>query len=272
MPGASNVLLILLQVLFETFGLSILAGACIVLTLLSFTRGRIRELMFVSCLFMTAGSGAMAALTRDNVWLSYLLLVISGLGIGGIVVPASIITNIICPDELIATVTALTLAIRVLGGAVGYAIYYNVFVSHFSKNVIFYVGGAAEKMGILDKPSIVTLINLTSAGLIQDIPLLPFIKSTEMADELILAGQIAYAKSYPYVYYVSIAFGSITLIASLFLKNIEHHMNDHVAVRYDSDVSSDINVEKHQIADAPHHGTGTGNGNGLSHPEVALTV
>ena len=53
-------------------------------------------------------------------------MTIAGLGIGGIVVPASIITNIICPDELIATVTALTLAIRVLGGALGYTIYYNV--------------------------------------------------------------------------------------------------------------------------------------------------
>ena len=107
-------------------GFSILAGACVVLLLLSLTRGHIRELMFVSCVFMTAGGGAMAALRLDNVWLVYLLLVIGGLGIGGIVVPASIITTIICPDELIATVTALTLAIRVVGGALGYCIYYNV--------------------------------------------------------------------------------------------------------------------------------------------------
>lgn len=52
------------------------------------------------------------------------LLVLAGLGIGGIVVPASIITTIICPDDLIATIAALTLAIRVVGGAIGYAVYY----------------------------------------------------------------------------------------------------------------------------------------------------
>ena len=61
----------------------------------------------------------------------------------GIVVPASIIcessfmkeqsffteafltisiATIICPDDLIATVAALTLAIRVIGGSVGYCV------------------------------------------------------------------------------------------------------------------------------------------------------
>lgn len=83
-------------------GFPILAGACIVLALLSYTKGRIRELMFVCCCVMTAGGGAFAAVGRDNLWLSYVLLIISGLGIGGIVVPASIISTIICPDELVS--------------------------------------------------------------------------------------------------------------------------------------------------------------------------
>lgn len=73
----------------------------------------------------------MAALNEHNLYIVYPILIISGLGIGGIVVPASIISTIICPDELIATVAALTLAIRVLGGAIGYAVYYNVFVNKF---------------------------------------------------------------------------------------------------------------------------------------------
>jgi Na+/melibiose symporter-like transporter len=103
-------------------GFPILAGACIILVLLSVTGGKIRELMLISCIFMTAGSGGMAALNRDNIWVSYICLIVAGLGIGGILVPAAIISAIVCPDELIATVTALTLAIRVLGGAIGYSI------------------------------------------------------------------------------------------------------------------------------------------------------
>jgi hypothetical protein len=46
----------------------------------------------------------------------WIILIIAGLGIGGILVPASIITTIVCPDDLIATVSAVTLSIRVIGG------------------------------------------------------------------------------------------------------------------------------------------------------------
>src|SRR5271168_4360922 len=104
-------------------GFSILAGACIVLWLLSVFRGGNRMLMIASSCMMTAGCGALAAARLDNLHAIYGILVVAGLGIGGIVVPASIITTIICPDDLIATIAALTLAIRVLGGAIGYPTY-----------------------------------------------------------------------------------------------------------------------------------------------------
>src|SRR6266480_3073766 len=107
----------------------------------------------------------MAALDRNNVWLSPILLVISGLGIGGIVVPASIISTIICPDELIATIAALTLSIRVLGGAIGYSIYYNGFAQHFVKEATHWIGGACIKNGITTTEIITEVIELTAAGL-----------------------------------------------------------------------------------------------------------
>ncbi|KAK0251337.1 hypothetical protein LTR35_018398 [Friedmanniomyces endolithicus] len=78
---------------------------------------------------MTAGCGALSIGRIDNLYQLWGLLVVAGVGIGGIVVPASIITTIICPDDLIATIAALTLAIRVIGGSIGYCVYYNVFVS-----------------------------------------------------------------------------------------------------------------------------------------------
>lgn len=78
-------------------GFTILGGACIVLVLLSVLRGHIRELMIASTCLMTLGTGLMALANRDNVHVVYGLLVIAGLGIGGILVPASIITTIVCP-------------------------------------------------------------------------------------------------------------------------------------------------------------------------------
>lgn len=101
-------------------GFGILAGACIVLVLLSVFRGHNKELLIVSSILMTAGEyinylathsqirylpvfpipgcGSLAIGRVDNLYQLWGLLVLAGLGIGGIVVPASIITTIICPD------------------------------------------------------------------------------------------------------------------------------------------------------------------------------
>jgi hypothetical protein len=98
-------------------GFGILAGACIVLVLLSVFRGHNKELLIVSSILMTAGKnsdlpqskssinkgsiigcGALSIGRLDNMYQLWGILILAGLGIGGIVVPASIITTIICPD------------------------------------------------------------------------------------------------------------------------------------------------------------------------------
>lgn len=175
-------------------GFSILGGAVIVLGLLTYTRGHIRGLMLGSCLFMTAGGGAMAALRTDNIWLVYIVLTIAGLGIGGIVVPASIITNIICPDELIATVTALTLAVRVLGGAIGYCVYYNVFSQKFkhAATELILVPTAAVTLETKDPEILTKVVDITVAGLLDLFYEFPNITDAQV-QTLIHAGQETYA-------------------------------------------------------------------------------
>ncbi|KAL8784101.1 MAG: hypothetical protein Q9213_004160 [Squamulea squamosa] len=213
-------------------GFSILAGAFVVLWLLSFLQGHNRELMIGSSVLMTAGIGALACARADNLHTLWGLLVIAGLGIGGIVVPASIITTIICPDDLIATVAALTLAIRVIGGAIGYTTYYNVFINKFVPNAQHYIGGAmVTRLNITSVPVITHAIELTGTSLLEELHQLPGIKGSELAYQTVVkAGQIAFAESYRWVYLVSIAFGGVSIIASCFLGNIDKYMDDHVAV------------------------------------------
>jgi hypothetical protein len=43
--------------------------------------------------------------------------------------PASTVAIIASPDDIIAATGAMTLVVRVLGGSIGYSIYYNIFVS-----------------------------------------------------------------------------------------------------------------------------------------------
>ena len=80
-------------------GFSILAGACIVLWLLSVLRGQNKALMIVSTLLMTAGCGALAVAERTNLATLWGLLILAGLGIGGIVVPASIISECLTSED-----------------------------------------------------------------------------------------------------------------------------------------------------------------------------
>lgn len=80
-------------------GFSILTGACVVLYLLSYFRGHNKELLIVSSILMTAGCGALAVGRIDNLSTLWGLLVLAGLGIGGIVVPASIICKSSHPNR-----------------------------------------------------------------------------------------------------------------------------------------------------------------------------
>jgi hypothetical protein len=75
----------------NSFG--ILGGAVIVLWLLSVFRGHNKELMIASSVLMTAGCGSLAVADVDNLSTLWGLLFLAGLGIGGIVVPASIISQ-----------------------------------------------------------------------------------------------------------------------------------------------------------------------------------
>jgi hypothetical protein len=210
-------------------GICILVGACIVLWLLSVFRGGNRWLMIISSCMMTAGCGGLAAARVDNLSTVYGILVVAGLGIGGIVVPASIITTIICPDDLIATIAALTLSIRVIGGAIGYTTYYNVFYSKLVPQLTVQIAGACFQNGIFNITTITEIATLTGHSLIEDI--LPLVDNNQTKYDIIVkAGQLAFANSYPYVYYSSIAFGAVSIIAACFLGDISKYMDDHVAV------------------------------------------
>jgi hypothetical protein len=188
-------------------------------------------LMLISSCMMTAGCGALAAARIDNINAVYGILVVAGLGIGGIVVPASIITTIICPDDLIATIAALTLSIRVIGGAIGYTTYYNVFYNKFVPILSVSVPLAAIKAGVDNFTSVVLAAELTGSSLINEILYLPGVDGNLTKwNAIVLAGQEAYAEAYPYVYYTSIAFGAVAIIASAFLGDISKYMDDHVAV------------------------------------------
>jgi len=96
-----------------------------------------------------------------------------------------------------------------------------------TKNIII----SSVQHGIFNATIIEEIGQLTGASLIQDILFLPGVDGNLTKwNALVLAGQESYAAAYPFVYYSSIAFGSVAIIASLFLGDISQYMDDHVAV------------------------------------------
>ena len=213
------------------FAFGVLGGCVASLWLLTALRGGARRLLLAASVVMTAGCGAMAAARPDNAGAVYAVLFVAGLGVGGIVVPASLITTIICPDDLIATITALTLAVRVVGGAIGYAVYYNVFGSKVVPLVGRHIAVTLRSAGITDEKLVKAVTQLTlgsNTGVIVRLP--EVVAHPGLGSALVAAGQEAYALAYPWVYYCSIAFGGLSIAATLFLEDIGEFMDDHVAV------------------------------------------
>ena len=87
------------------------------------------------------------------------------------------------------------------------------------------------KLNITSAEVIGKAIVITGASLLPRLQELPGIKDVQGAYELVVyASQLAYAEAYKHIYYVSIAFGGVSIIAACFLGDISKYVNDHVAV------------------------------------------
>jgi Fungal trichothecene efflux pump (TRI12) len=210
------------------FGYSVALGVILVNYGLSLFRGANRELLVLSSCCMTAGVGALAAVNQNNPSLGIGMSFLGGLGVGGIIVPAAIILTIISPDEVIATVTAITLSIRLIGGSIGYAIYFNVFENKLTAVLPANVGIAVIKAGlpIYSVPAFIEALvaqNTTAIAQIKGItPTILLVAENAVKD--------SYVEGFRQIYLVSIAFGGAAIIASVFLGDIRKFMVDRVAV------------------------------------------
>src|SRR5437773_10287517 len=98
--------------------------------------------------------------------------------------------TIISPDEVIATITAINLSVRFIGGSIGYAIYFNILENKVAEVLPTAVAVAATGAGLplAEVPALVGALishNETAIGLIQGI-----------TPAIVLAAEIAVKDSY----------------------------------------------------------------------------
>lgn len=183
------------------------------------------------------GTGAISIARPDNLGTVYGLLTIASIGVGGVIIPCSIIAQLCCPEDLIGTITAITLSIRYIGGAIGFTAYYSVFFHKFTKYASTQVAITIIEAGVQSGSNITLiteLITLTAQAqygdvqtLIQTTSGIPQAIKPRAFDIILGAVQQAMALAYRYPYWISIAFGSVCIISSLFLKDVRHFVEEY---------------------------------------------
>ena len=216
------------------YGFSILAGACVINTLLSYTKGHVREMVTFSCVLMTSLGGALAAATPHNPDFAVAMSAVGGFGIGGVLIPSTTLAIIAAPDDYIATATALALAIRFVGGAVGNTIYFNIFNNKLKILLPEYLVKYATKAG-LPKSSGAQFAKIYAKGLAAgEVTESMFVGvkgvSAQVLEQASLGSRYAYADSVRLVWLTSIAFGVIACVCCALLPNIKKFLTKRVAV------------------------------------------
>jgi hypothetical protein len=209
-------------------GLSTTFGAVLANAALSWFKGHNREILLIGCVVMTAFGGSFAAVNPDREGLAIGLATMTGFGVGSVLVPAATVAVTVTPDTSIATCVALSLTIRAVGGSIGYAIYYNVFINKLRPQLPAKVLEYALKAG-LPMSSAETFVGafLTVPAEATKIPGV----TAQVLEAAVIGTRWAYAEALKYVWLSSISFGCCAIIACLFIGNIGKYMTSRVAAR-----------------------------------------
>ncbi|KAF9886108.1 hypothetical protein FE257_012043 [Aspergillus nanangensis] len=209
-------------------GFGIMFGAALTLILIPVVKGRTRGLMIFSCALMTAGTGAMSVSNPHNLSTIWGIVTIASIGVGSVIIPSSIIAQLVCPIDLIGSITAITLSIRYIGGAIAFTVYDNLLYRKFNGYILTVVAPAIVKNGVAgptQKEIIGALATLAAQAKFPELKALiaasPEVGQKSIAYQVVIqATQEAYALAFRYAYWVSIPFGVIALISALFLKDV----------------------------------------------------
>lgn len=174
-----------------------------------------------------AFGGALAASNPTNPSLLIAMGTICGFGVGGVLVPAATVALIVVPDSLLATTAALSLSIRTLGGSIGYTIYLAVFTNKINVNLPKLVARYAAEAGLAtsDIEGFVGTFLKAPANITSAPGYTPAIAAAAT-----LGSRWAYAESLKWVWYVSIPFGALAVIACVFIPPIRKWQTSRIAV------------------------------------------
>ncbi|KAK5079858.1 hypothetical protein LTR24_008884 [Lithohypha guttulata] len=212
-------------------GTCILAGAIVSALLLGLLKGRTTAVMTFFCVMQTVGSACLTVADPHDHGTIIAPLVLALIGVGGVLVPNQVIITVITPDDLIASVTALTVGLRAQAQVVGLAIYYNRFLAEITKNTYTYIVPAFVQVQYGNPELIEHMVEaLTSVPFREWATTVPPFPHADSAAILQEAATQAFAHAFKLVYYITIAFGVPACIAAALMGDVSKYLDKHVAV------------------------------------------
>lgn len=153
---------------------------------------------------------------------------VAGFGVGGLVATIPTVCVIASPSNMIATTAALTLAVRLFGGTIGYTIYSNIFNNKLTVNLPTLVSRYAVEAG-LPSTSVADFLTafLATPAETSALASIPGVSSQVLAAAA-LGERWAFAESLKWVFVASLPFGALAMLASLCLGDVEKYMSNQV--------------------------------------------
>lgn len=153
------------------------------------------------------------------------------IGVGGVLIPNQVIITVITPDDLIGSVTALTVGLRSQAQVIGLSLFYSRLVTEVTKNALKDIVPPILAAGVYDAKVIIALVTSLTAVPFKDY----VVRIPQLADPVHFAAvQEAaiqcFSQSFKSVYFITIAFGIPACIAASMMGDVSKFMDNHVAV------------------------------------------
>lgn len=179
--------------------------------------------MFVGFVIFTCGFIGLSTIQPGNDFSAMAFAALAGLGFGSPLILAIAGVQLSTPHHLIATATAATTCSRAIAAAVFTAIFSATSRARLEKYIPEYISKAAVLAG-LPKSSIEAFVKALSSG---DNAALKGISGVtpEIIDYGVSALKQAYADGLRVVFIITVPFGVLACIASLFLGDLKKAMN-----------------------------------------------
>ncbi|OCK83985.1 MFS general substrate transporter [Lepidopterella palustris CBS 459.81] len=208
------------------FGFGQTVGATVMNIGMTVFKNHQRENLMISIILMTTFISALAVGNPTNPKTVIAFTVFAGWGVGGVIAPISTVTLSATPDAFIATVVSISNALRFLGGAVGYSIYYAIFNGKIKAKLPTAVANAAAMAG-LPLASIQTFVGvfLTEPTKLATVPGV----TPQVIAAAGMAAKEAYAESIKYVWLSTIPFGVLCIAGVLIMGSNKKYQTNRVA-------------------------------------------